>query len=155
MAGWHHWLNGRESEWTPGVGDGQGGLACCDSWGCKESDKTVTDVIWSDIVGSFSYIFSPVQFSSISHVWLFLTPWIAARLPCPSLTPGVCSNSYQSSRWCHQPSHPLSSPSISAFSLSWHQILLQWVSYLYQVAKIFEFQLQHQSFRWIFRTDFI
>ena len=33
MAGWHHWLIGRESEWTPGVGDGQGGLACCDSWG--------------------------------------------------------------------------------------------------------------------------
>ena len=40
MAGWHHWLDGRESEWTPGVGDGQGGLACCDSWGCKESDTT-------------------------------------------------------------------------------------------------------------------
>ena len=40
MAGWHHWLNGRESEWTPGVGDGQGGLACCDSWDCKESDTT-------------------------------------------------------------------------------------------------------------------
>ena len=40
MAGWHHWLNGRESEWTPGVGDGQGGLACCDSWSRKESDTT-------------------------------------------------------------------------------------------------------------------
>ena len=40
MAGWHHWLNGRESEWTPGVGDGQGGLACCYSWGHKESDTT-------------------------------------------------------------------------------------------------------------------
>ena len=40
MAGWHHWLNGRESEWTPGVGDGQGGLACCESWGHKESDTT-------------------------------------------------------------------------------------------------------------------
>ena len=40
MAGWHHWLEGRESEWTPGVGDGQGGLACCDSWGHKESDVT-------------------------------------------------------------------------------------------------------------------
>ena len=40
MAGWHHWLDGRESEWIPGVGDGQGGLACCDSWGCKESDMT-------------------------------------------------------------------------------------------------------------------
>ena len=40
MAGWHHWFDGRESEWTPGVGDGQGGLACCSSWGCKESDTT-------------------------------------------------------------------------------------------------------------------
>ena len=40
MAEWHHWLDGCESEWTPGVGDGQGGLACCDSWGHKESDKT-------------------------------------------------------------------------------------------------------------------
>ena len=40
MAGWHHWLDGRESEWTPGVGDGQGGLAYCDSWGRKESDTT-------------------------------------------------------------------------------------------------------------------
>ena len=39
-AGWHHWLDGRESGWTPGVGDGQGGLACCDSWGRKESDTT-------------------------------------------------------------------------------------------------------------------
>ena len=40
MAGWHHGLDGRESEWTPGDGDGQGGLACCDSWGSKESDTT-------------------------------------------------------------------------------------------------------------------
>ena len=36
MAGWHHWLDGHEFGWTPGVGDGQGGLACCDSWGRKE-----------------------------------------------------------------------------------------------------------------------
>ena len=40
ITGWHHRLNGDESEWTPGVGDGQGGLACCDSWGHKESDTT-------------------------------------------------------------------------------------------------------------------
>ena len=40
MAGWHHWLDGREFEWTLGVGDGQEGLACCDSWGLKESDTT-------------------------------------------------------------------------------------------------------------------
>ena len=40
MAGWHHWLDGHEFERTPGVGDGQGGLVCCDSWGFKESDMT-------------------------------------------------------------------------------------------------------------------
>ena len=40
MAGWHHWLNGHEFEETPGVGDGQGSLACCGSWGHKESDTT-------------------------------------------------------------------------------------------------------------------
>ena len=40
MAGWHHWLYGRESEWNLGVGDGQGGLVCCYSWGRKELDIT-------------------------------------------------------------------------------------------------------------------
>ena len=46
MAGWHHWLDGCESECTPGVGDGQGGLVCCDSWGRKELDTTEWQ-IWS------------------------------------------------------------------------------------------------------------
>ena len=40
MAGWHHRLDAHEFESTPGVGDGQGGLVCCDSWGLKESDTT-------------------------------------------------------------------------------------------------------------------
>ena len=40
MVGWHHWHNGHGFGWTPGVGDGQGGLACCGSWGHKESDTT-------------------------------------------------------------------------------------------------------------------
>ena len=40
MTGWHHWLDAHEFGWAPGVGDGQGGLACCDSWGHKESDMT-------------------------------------------------------------------------------------------------------------------
>ena len=39
MAGWHHWLDGRESEWTPGVGDGQGGMACCNSWVTKSRTR--------------------------------------------------------------------------------------------------------------------
>ena len=40
MVGWHHWLNGHGFGWTLEVGDGQGGLACCGSWGCKELDTT-------------------------------------------------------------------------------------------------------------------
>ena len=40
MVGWHHWLDGHGFGWTLGVGDGQGGLACCGSWGCKESEAT-------------------------------------------------------------------------------------------------------------------
>ena len=47
MAGWHHRLYGHEFEWTPGFGDGQGGLACCNSWGCKESDTTER-LNWTD-----------------------------------------------------------------------------------------------------------
>ena len=41
MAGWHHPLDGHEFEQVPGVGDGQGSLACCSPWGCKESDTTM------------------------------------------------------------------------------------------------------------------
>ena len=52
MAGWHHRLDGHEFEWTPGVGDGQGGLAHCSSWGRKESDATErlnwTELNWKD-----------------------------------------------------------------------------------------------------------
>ena len=48
MAGCHHWLNGHESEWTPGVGDGQGGLVCCDSWGHKESNTTER-LYWNEL----------------------------------------------------------------------------------------------------------
>ena len=54
-----------------------------------------------------------------------------------------------------QPSHPLSSPSPPAFSLSQHQGLFQGVSSSHQVARVLEFQLQHQSFQSIFRTDFL
>ena len=56
MAGWHHCLDGRESEWTLGVGDGQGGLACCNSWGRKESDTTER-LNWTEsILSLFLYI---------------------------------------------------------------------------------------------------
>ena len=48
MGGWHHRLNGRGFGWTPGVGDGQGDLVCCSSWGCKESDTT-EPLNWTDV----------------------------------------------------------------------------------------------------------
>ena len=51
MAGWHHELDGHESVWTPGIGDGQGGLMCCDSWGRKDSDTTER-LNWTDALSN-------------------------------------------------------------------------------------------------------
>jgi len=93
---------------------------------------------------------------SLSHVWLFVTPWAAAcRLPCPSPTPGAYSTHVHRVGDTIQPSYPLSSPSPPAFNLSQHQSLFQWVVSSHQVSKVLEFQLQHQSFQWIFRTDLL
>ena len=47
-AGWHHWLGGREFEWTLEVGDGQGGLACCDSWGRRVGHDWATELNWTE-----------------------------------------------------------------------------------------------------------
>ena len=68
--GWHHQLDGREFEWTPGVGDGQGGLACCNSWGRKESDMT-EGLNWTEC---------------------FASEWMKAAQSCPTLCdPMDCS----------------------------------------------------------------
>jgi len=77
-----------------------------------------------------------------------------ARLPWPSPSLRACSNSVHWVSGAIQLSHPLSSPSPPAFDLSQHRGLFQWVGSLHQVAKVLELQLQHQSFQWIFRTDF-
>ena len=77
------------------------------------------------------------------------------RLPCPSPSPRVCSNSCPLSRWWH-PTVSCSAPlSPLAFNLCQHQGLFQWVSSSHRVAKVLELQLQHQSFQWIFRVDFL
>ena len=80
MAGWHHQLGGHEFEWTPGVGDGQGGLACCDSWGCKESDTTER-LNWTELNCG-------TELSS-SHEWAYLTliniSWAGLHY-CPHFT---------------------------------------------------------------------
>ena len=73
-----------------------------------------------------------------------------ARLPCPSPTSTACSNSCALSQWCH----PTSSSSVVPFSSCFQSFLasgfFQWVSSSHQVAKVLEFQLQHQFFQWIF-----
>ena len=71
-----------------------------------------------------------------------------ARLPCPSPTPGACSNSCPSSQWCHPTISSSVDPSSPAFTLSQHQSLFRKVSSSHQVAKVLEFQLHHQSFQW-------
>ena len=97
------------------------------------------------------------KFSSVIHpVRLFATPWMQhARPPWPSPTPRVYWNSCPLSWWCHPTISSSVNPSLPAFNLSQHQGLFNWVSSSHQVAKVSEFQLQHQSFQWIFRTDFL
>ena len=73
MAGWHHWLYGHEFEWTLGVADGQGGLACCSSWGRKESDTTEW-LNWtsSSVVSNLLLLKSSI--AQQIHIWNSV-PW--------------------------------------------------------------------------------
>ena len=105
----------------------------------------VTDVLMS------------LQFSSVAESYLTLCD------PMNCSTPGLpVQHQFPEPTQTHvhwvshaiQPSHPLSSSS-PAFNLSQHQGLFQWINSLHQVAKGLEFQPQHQSFQWIFRTDFL
>ena len=72
MAGWHHRLDGHEFEWTPGVGDGQGGLACCNSWGCKGLDMTER-LNWTELNHSLAKIFTltlvPILVCFLHKAW--------------------------------------------------------------------------------------
>ena len=100
--------------------------------------------------------YSSVQFSR-SVVSDSLRPHESqhTRPPCPSPSPGVHSDSRPSSQWCH----PAISSSVVPFSScpnpSQHQGLFQWVNSLHEVAKVLEFQPQHQSFQWTPRTDLL
>ena len=78
-----------------------------------------------------------------------------ARPPCPSPTARIYPTHVHRVGDTIQPSHPLSSPSLPALNLSQHQGLFQWVSSSHQVAKVLEFQLQHQSFQWTPKTDLL
>ena len=81
-----------------------------------------------------------------------------ARPPCPPCPHQLPEFTQTHVHWVSDaihPSHPLSSPSPPAFNLSQHQGLFKWISSSHQVAKIWELQLHHHFFQWIFRTDFL
>ena len=89
MVGWHHQLNGPESEQAPGVGDGQGGLACCSPRGRKELDTTEW-LNWTDWYIYFDVLMYTWLLSSIfMQVWniLILKDFSKTILPCPVYTP--------------------------------------------------------------------
>ena len=95
-------------------------------------------------------------FKSRSHVWL-CDPMDCSTpgFPVRHFLPEFAQTHIHWVGDAIQPSHPLSSPSPLALNLSQHQGLFQWVSSSHQVAKVLELQLQHQSFQWIFRVDFL
>ena len=138
------------------VGDGQGGLACCDSWGRKESDTTErlnwTELrcrVWWVLIKVLSQCFSDcrfssVQFSSVAQSCLTLCdPMNHSTLGLP-----VHHQLLEFTQICiHrvsdaiQPSHPRSFSSSPAPNPSQHQSLFQWVNSSHEVAKVLEFQL--------------
>ena len=101
---------------------------------------------------------SSVQFSSVTQSYLTLCYPMDHSTPGFSVHHQLLELTQTHVHWVSdaiQPSHPLSLPCPPAFSLSQHLGLFQWVRSSHQVAKILEFQLQHQSFQWIFRIDFL
>ena len=99
-----------------------------------------------------------IQFSSVAQLCLTLCDPMDCSVPgFPAYyqLPKLAQTHVHQGSDAVQPSHPLSSPSPPAFNLSQHQSLFQGVGSSHQVAKVLEFQLQHQSWQWIFRTDFL
>ena len=133
------------------------GAATCPAWGpqASPSGSEGSHTAFNPACGkSLPSDAQPVSSVSVMSDSLWPHGLLPTRLSCQSPSPGVNSDSCPSSQWCHQP-YPLSSPSPSTFSVSQHQDLFQWVSFSHQVAKVLELQLQHQSFQWLFRTDFL
>ena len=117
MVGCHHRLNGHEFGQTPGVGDGQGGLVCCSSWGRKESDMT-EQLNWTEALGvsdgqeglaccspwgcKESDMTGQLNWTELNNqLWNLVYHIVPQGLPCTSPTPGVHSNPCTLSWWCH------------------------------------------------------
>ena len=132
----------------PGKSHGQRILEGYSPWGCKELGMT------QHTHTHFIKLISSVQ--SLSCVWLCdPTDCSTPGLPIHHQLLELAQTHVHRVDDAIQSFHPLLSPSLPAFNLSQHQGLFQWVSSLHQVARVLEFQLQHQSFQWIFGTDFL
>ena len=112
---------------------------------CLPDPKWLFRIVFSSVQSSRSVVSDSLQPHEPQH----------ARPPCPSPTPGVTQTHVHWVGDAIQPSHPLSSPSPSTLNLSPHWGLFKCVSSSQQVAKVLEFQLQHQSFQWTPRTDLL
>ena len=114
------------------------------------------DSLWLSHQGSPP---SPVHIFCCSITKSYPTLWPHdlqhTSLPFPLLSFRICSNSSLLSQWYYSTFSSSVAYSPPALNLSQHQGLFQWVSSLHQVAKALEFHLQHQSFWWIFRVDFL
>ena len=97
------------------------------------------------------WVFDVVVVQFLSRVWLFTTP----GLPVPHHLPEFAQVHFHWISVSIQPSHLLSPSSPFAFNLCQQRSLFQWVGSLHHVAKVLELQLQHQSFQWIFRVNFL
>ena len=153
MAGWHHRLDTYDFGWTPGVDDGQGGLECCDSQGCKELDTTER-LNWTayqlNILNN-QYIFMStssvkfhlihLQFSSVISDSLDPTECSTPSLPVHHHYPELAQTPVH---WVSDdiwPFHLLSSPSPPVSIFPSIRVFFQWVRSLHHIAKVLEFQL--------------
>jgi len=97
MAGWHHRLDWCEFEWTPGDGDGQGGLACCDSWGHKESDMTER-LNWTELLYNIVLVLAYIDMN-LPRVYTCYPSWTPLPPPSPYHPSGLSQ--------CISPKHPV------------------------------------------------
>ena len=149
---WDECTNIHEFEQAPGVGEGQGHLACCRPWGHRVRHDGATELNWNN-----TYIHS-VLFSSVAQLCPTLQPHGLQHTRLHWQSPNYWSLLKLLSVESVMPFSnltPLSSLCPPAFNLSQHQAIFQCVS-SHQVTKVLEFQLQHQSFQWkIFRIVFL
>ena len=134
---------------------GEKGTLLHSLWDCKLIQQ-LWRTVWR-VLGKLGIKLPLLWLFSHCHVWLFVTSWTAACQTSVSITisQSLLKIHVHWVDYAIEPSHPLSSPSPPALNLSQHQSLFQWVSSLHQVAKVLEFQPQHQSFQWTPRTDLL